>query len=201
MVVRAKRQMITRAKTRGELAIQRTRMERLQKERVSVEFEDVEVMETRSSVASRGRPLRIDQRKQSTQKITKAQILGSSLVLSLQAKRSGPTTVDIYVHFPSEWYAIMDVPISIFEGWEVGAATARTDDIRRYKTGKKKGTFKKKRWWRGKHPSQGAFYNQMIKGKYPTIPITGPPAAGSMEVFDDDFDIYGEKVGEPITNG
>lgn len=47
------------------------------------------------------------------------------------------------------------IPISIFDDWKEGKATCITTDS---------GIIK--RWWRGKTPSLGAYYNKHIRGKY-----------------------------------
>lgn len=58
------------------------------------------------------------------------------------------------------------IPPSMFEDWYLGKASCRTDDIRR-----KGRLIKRKRWWAGKTPSLGAFFNQYILNDS-TIKIT-----------------------------
>ena len=196
--------MITRAKTRGELAIQRTRMERLQKERIAAQFEEAEVLERTPGsrrMSVRGAPPH--QRKQTRVELLQATALGSSVVLSLEAQHTSPKLCTAYVHLPGDWYRIQNLPIKLFNEWVPGFTPhgAKSDDIRYYKRGPKKGTRKTPRWWKTKNPSWGAFMNQKILGVYKFEKIPGPPATGTTDVFggyyDDDNDVYGE----PITNG
>lgn len=64
-------------------------------------------------------------------------------------------TNNVHVTLSGRKYTFMNVPPSIFNAWRKGAATCTTDD-----------TGKKKRWWIGKTPSLGAFFNTYIKPKY-----------------------------------
>ncbi len=51
-------------------------------------------------------------------------------------------------------YTYKNVPELIFVAWTKGAATCSTSDSR-----------KRKRWWIGKTPSLGAFFNDKIKNR------------------------------------
>jgi hypothetical protein len=59
-------------------------------------------------------------------------------------------------------YRYANVPRRVFMAWKAGRATCKTDDHRKWR----------KRWWIGKTPSLGAFYNQKIKGKYSMVILT-----------------------------
>jgi len=66
-----------------------------------------------------------------------------------------------YVMFPTQERIYYRVPPEVIENWKIGAATCITFDPSGLK-----------RWWLGKTPSLGAFYNSEIKGKYPSRRIS-----------------------------
>ena len=61
----------------------------------------------------------------------------------------------VYVILSNKKYTFLNVPEAIFTAWTKGASTCVTSD-----------SGKKKRWWIGKTPSLGAFFNTHIKPKY-----------------------------------
>ena len=64
-------------------------------------------------------------------------------------------TGNVHVLLSNEAYTFFNVPEAIFSAWTKGAATCQTSD-----------SGKKKKWWIGKTPSLGAFFNHYIKNKY-----------------------------------
>lgn len=66
-----------------------------------------------------------------------------------------PETKVVQVQLGATWYWYEEVPEKIFNDWRMGDAHCKTNDFMR-----------RKRWWKGKYPSLGAFYNQKIKGRY-----------------------------------
>ena len=79
-------------------------------------------------------------------------LLDSSFVQSL--KYTLPAG-DVDVVLNGKKYKFFSVPEAIFNAWWQGAATCMTSD-----------SGKVKRWWLGKTPSLGAFFNHYIKKKY-----------------------------------
>lgn len=92
--------------------------------------------------------------RRSATRVQRGRRLQSSFIAMLEYDEiSGYATV--YMKNGSS-YRYANVPRRIFQAWKAGRATCKTDDHRKWK----------KRWWIGKTPSLGAFYNQKIKGKY-----------------------------------
>jgi len=61
----------------------------------------------------------------------------------------------VWVLLSGRKYTFFNVPEAIFTSWTKGAATCQTSD-----------SGKRKKWWVGKTPSLGAFFNSYIKPKY-----------------------------------
>ena len=104
---------------------------------------------------------KLDKRKQAvwTVKSTLQRVLrrelSSSFVQSLEYD-----TEENYADFvlSGKKYRAFNVPEAIFVSWTKGAATCQTSD-----------NGKKKKWWIGKTPSLGAFFNHYIKNKYTIV--------------------------------
>ena len=83
--------------------------------------------------------------------------LSSSFVESLDYNSENG---DVDVVLSGKKYKFFNVPEGILVSWTKGAATCQTSDFG-----------KVKRWWIGKTPSLGAFFNHYIKNKYGWVPM------------------------------
>ena len=94
-----------------------------------------------------------------TVKSTAQKLLGKDLSSSFVSQLDYNTeNGDVDVVLSGKKYRFFNVPEAIFNSWTKGGATCQTSD-----------SGKKKRWWLGKTPSLGAFFNTYIsspmKGK------------------------------------
>lgn len=94
---------------------------------------------------------RIQQRRAASA-IQSGRLIPSSWIFGLSRDLQGY----VYMDTPGQLYKSQKIiPLDIFNDWKRGAATCITTD-----------TGLIKRWWRGKTPSLGAYYNKNIRGKY-----------------------------------
>ena len=150
--------MVTRKKTRSELALEKAQKElaeRLQEEE-PLEFEDKKLQKKYPSVfvrVKRKKPRRQGKRQLTTidQHAGIRGLLKSSWISYLFYNDNG----HVNARFNGVNYTVFDVPFSVYQRWRDGDAKCKTWDTSRLK-----------RWRPGKSPSLGAFYDQNIKGKY-----------------------------------